>query len=196
MGAELERASVLSGVAAVVVTLTAVVVATLVSPSFAWTQHALSNLGQTGHTASTGLTLVLFNDGLLVGAVLGLGFSYVLAAHARNPFEFVGVGAFAVSMVAMGAVGQFPAGTALHFPAFLTFYGSLTLALVAFGVGGVLAGERELGLGTLLLAVVNVGAWVLWLLGGPLLRPGLAIPEFVVALVLAGWMLTTGRRLL
>ncbi|MDG5776679.1 DUF998 domain-containing protein [Haloarculaceae archaeon H-GB2-1] len=194
MGVQYERASIAAGVSAVAVSLLAVVLATLVSPSFAWTSHALSNLGEPGHAVATDLTRLLFNSGLKLGGLLGLGFSYVLFVHARNPFEYVGVAAFVVSMLAMGAIGVFPAGTTLHFPAFLTFYGSLTAALLGFGVGTLLAGERERGLATILLAVVNVGSWVVWMLGGPLLRPGLAIPEFVVALVLGGWMLTTSTR--
>jgi hypothetical membrane protein len=96
----------------------------------------------------------------------------------------------------MGLVGVFPQDTAPHFPVAVGFYLLLSVALWVYGAGNLLAGERRRGALTVLLGVANIGAWVAWGLTGDVTRPGLAIPEIVGAVILAGWALWTARRFL
>lgn len=194
-----ERASAWAGVASPAVALGTMLLATLLSPEFAWTGNALSNLGGAGgpeNPASTTLTRLLFNGGLILGGLFGLAFGYVLLRRARNLVERLGVLAFGASITAMGLVGVFPQDTDPHFPVAVAFYLLLSVALWVYGLGNLLAGERRRGALTVVLGFLNIGAWVAWGLGGDVTRPGLAIPEIAGALILAGWALWTARRFL
>jgi hypothetical membrane protein len=195
-----EDVSAGSGVGAALVPTGAILLATVLSPTFSWTGDALSNLGGAGDPAATATTMLLFNGGLVVGGLLGVGFVYVLFVRAAHVAERIGAVAFGLSMVALALVGVFPQEQPAHFPAAVSFYLLLSVALWLYGTGNLFVGERERGLATMLLGVVNVAAWVGWGLTGPVLRPGLALPEIVGALVLAGWAVVTawgfldGRR--
>lgn len=183
-----------SGVAAVLVTLSAVVLATLVSPDFAWTMNALSDLGVTTTDAGTQATVFIFNGGLVFGSLLGLVFAVLRWRRARwGMGRFVAV-LFGVTMAAMGGVGLFPAGTALHLPTAVTFYALVTATLWAdaWDAGGGPGGRR--GAVTTWLGATNAAAWIIWAVTGPVRRPGLALPEVVGALVLSAWVLTEAMR--
>ncbi|MFC6732867.1 hypothetical protein [Haladaptatus sp. DYSN1] len=154
------RAGALSGILAPGITLGAILLATLLSPTFTWTGSALSNLGGAGER-----TAWLFNGGLMVG-----------------------------SLVALFSVGVFPIGTAYHFPAALSFYLLLTLALWVHGTGSVIAADVSFGLASIWLGIANIMTWI-WVSTGDLTRSGLAIPEIIGALIFGGWMAFAARRL-
>ncbi|MFB6179436.1 MAG: DUF998 domain-containing protein [Halorientalis sp.] len=191
MADTVEHVSVVAGMAAPVVTLGAIVLATLLSPTFAWTGNALSNLGSPVTDASTPTTRLVFNGGLLCGAVVGAGFGYALLRAVRNVVELAGVGVFGLVVILMGLIGVFPQGTPEHVPVAITFYVLLSWGLWIYGVGNVRAGARERGLVTIGAGILNTGVWAVWIATGPLMRPGLAIPELVGAMLLAGWTLAT-----
>ena len=94
-----------TGGATVAVTLVAIFVATLVSPAFSWTGNALSNLGVTQTAAGTGLTVVLFNGGLILGGLLGVGFAVALWRGAVSLAGRVTAFSFGLTVVFMGLVG-------------------------------------------------------------------------------------------
>lgn len=143
-----ERWRAHSGVAAITLALGGILVATVVSPSFAWGSDALSDLGVAWSAAGTRATARVFNGGLLAGGAAGLVFTRTLAATARTRPERVVAVLFGLTVVLMGLV---------------------------FGT-------------------VNLLAWAVWAGTGPLLRDGVAIPEAVGALALAGWVLTASVR--
>jgi hypothetical membrane protein len=185
------RASALAGLAAPVASLGAIFLATLLSPTFSWTESALSNLGAPGEP-----TAPLFNGGLILGGLLALGFGPALWTASDHPLERAGIALFALTAVSLGLIGVFPLGTPEHFPVAVGFYLLLSLSLWIYGAGEALAGTRARGLATVGLGAVNVAAWVVWTIGGSLRRAGLALPEIVGAVVLAGWTVATARRLL
>jgi len=191
-----EEVSAGCGVGAALVPMGAILVATLFSPAFSWTGDALSNLGGAADPAANATTILLFNGGLVVGGLLGVGFVYVLFARAAHAAERAGAVAFGLAMIALALVGVFPQGRPPHFPAAVSFYLLLSVGLWLYGMGNLFAGERERGLATMLLGVVNIAAWVGWGLTGPVVRPGLALPEIVGAVVLAGWAVVTARGFL
>lgn len=186
-----ERASVWAGLVAPVMAFLGVLSATLVSPSFSWTEHALSQLGGPTGPVATDLTRLLFNGGLVAGGVVALGFGVALLRAARNRLELVGIGLFGLTALAMALIGVFPTPQPTHFLVAVSFYAVLSPALWVYGAGTLLAGERTRGGLTVGLGVLNVGAWVVWALTGEFMRPGLALPEVVGAAALAGWTFAT-----
>jgi len=182
-----DRVSCWAGVVAPAFTLGAIVLATLLSPTFAWTGNALSNLGGTVSDASTPATRLVFNGGLVGGGLVGLGFGYALVRAARNRVELAGVGTFGLVLTAMALIGVFPEDTDPHVPVAMAFYVLLSVAFWAFGVGNVIAGARTRGLATIAAGLCNAGAWGVWTATGDVIRPGLALPEIVGATLFGVW---------
>jgi hypothetical membrane protein len=191
----LERASVAAGFAAPVVTLGAILVATLVSPSFAWRRHALSELGAATGAVATSATRVLFNGGLLVGAVVALGFGYALLRRRRNVVELVGIGCFGLVVIAQGLIGVFALPHPFHGTVAISFFALLSVALWVYGVGNYLAGAAGRGVLTVVAGLLNVTAWVIWNATGEFARPGLALPEIVGSVLFAAWAISTALDL-
>ncbi|SEO97765.1 hypothetical membrane protein [Halogranum amylolyticum] len=169
----------LAGHAAPVVTLGAILLATVVSDTFAWTDSALSDLGVAAATAP------LFNGGLVVGGLLALPFAYALWVDGRGPLGRLTAVAFALAATTMGLVGVFVSGHPLHLPVALSFYLLVTATLV---LDGVARRTRRAGQLSALLGVAHLAGWVLWV-SGSRFGTGLAVPEFVGAVVFAAWML-------
>lgn len=173
------------GLAAPGVALGCILLATLLSPTFSWTDSALSDLGVTAGTA------LLFNGGLVVGGALGLGFAAWLWGVDDGVLARLRAVAFGGAVVGMGAVGVFVEGTPLHFPSALGFY---LLATATMAVDGLARRGTTTGRLALVAAVVHLLAWWAWL-AGVRPGPGLAIPETVGALLFTGWVwvLSPGR---
>ena len=191
---ELTRAGRLAGAVAVLIAAVGIAGAALASPEFTVTGNALSDLGQPGDPAATGVTTALFNGGLVLAAVVGLPFGATLWHESEHPLGRVGVVPFAVAMLGMAGVGLFPAGQALHVPAALGLYLASMVAMALDGVASALAGHRRRAGVTLSLVAVHVAGWVVWAAGGPVLRPGLALPELLGAGVFAAWVVRTAGR--
>lgn len=171
------RLAAASGVVSAVGTPTSILVATLIAPWFSWRADALSDLGVTAGTA------VLFNGTLLGGGALAVPFAWLLWTTGAGSLARLRAGSFAVTAVALGAVGLFPAGHSLHFPVAVTHFLGVSVTLVVDWLArprtttGRLAGIAGLG---------NVAGWLAW--GQGLLVPGLAVPEFLGALLFASWV--------
>ncbi|ESP87632.1 hypothetical protein K933_12977 [Candidatus Halobonum tyrrellensis G22] len=168
----------MSGSLAVVLALVGIPLVTLLAPWFAWPANALSDLGVAPRTAA------LFNGTLLVAAALGLPYAWALWRDATGWARASGV-LFAPTLLLLGGVGAFPSGSPYHFPAAVGFYLGLTATLVADGLTrhGTATGRASLAF-----AALHVGQWALWV-AGVRVGPGLAVPEFVGAAVLALWVL-------
>lgn len=186
------RASPWAGVFAPVVVLGAILLATLASPTFVWAGDALSNLGGATDPAATAMTRALFNGGLFAGGIVGLLFGPALLRATRNRVETLGAGGFGLTLVAMALIGLVPQDQPGHLAVAAAFYLLLTLSLLTYGLGNVVAGRRARGLATLVGGLVTVGAWVVWAATGPVARPGLALPEIVGAAIFGAWAVATG----
>ena len=182
-----ERLSQRSGMGAVVVTLGTIFLATLVSPAFAWSGNALSNLGVTGTAAGTGLTVVLFNGGLILGGLVGLAFALALARSAVSLGERVTAGSLGLALVFMALVGVFPQDTDPHFPVAASFYLLISVTLWLDSVAAFRQGWRQRAGIALSLGTANLAGWLVWGLTGSPLRDGLAIPELWGALCFSVW---------
>lgn len=177
------------GVAAPLVSLGAILLATALSPDFSWTESALSELGR-----PEAATAALFNGGLLLGGALALPFVGRVAVVADHALTRLGSLAFGLAAVAMALVGLFPTGTAFHFPAALSLYAFVTYGLFLYGSGRALVGRVQEGVLSIWLGVVHVTSWMAWGLGLRL-GPGLAIPETVGAVIFAAWVAVAWRSL-
>ena len=188
-----------SGLAAPVVTFGAILLATLLSPSFSWADSALSDLGRAGAG-----TAPIFNGGLILGGLLALPYvaEVALAADRLSTrlatlSTRLGTATFGLAAVSMGLVGVFPSGTAYHAPAAISLYLCVTYGLFLYGSGLVRAGTRRpgsergddaaLGLVAIWLGVGHVTSWLAWV-AGLRVGPGLAIPEAIGAVIFVAWI--------
>lgn len=176
------RLAVAAGSLAVAFALVAIPAITLLAPWFAWPANALSDLGVAPRTA------LAFNATLVATALLGLPYAWAVWDAARERGRGLlraPAVVFAASLVALAGVGLFPSGTPLHFPAALGFFVGLTATLAA---DGVVRRATATGRASIALAAAHVAQWWLWI-EGVRIGPGLAVPEYVGAAVLAVWVL-------
>jgi hypothetical membrane protein len=168
-----------SGHLAPIVTLGSILTATVVAPWFSWPRDALSELGVDPATA------LLFNGGLILGALLAVPYTVPLWRAATTTVARLVAGLFALTSILMGLVGVFPMDTSPHFAVALSFYLLLTATL---GVDGLRRRHATTGQLSLTLAVVHLLSWAAWAYG---LFPGrgLALPELIGAVFLAVWVL-------
>lgn len=192
------------GVTAPIVALGAILLATLVaSPeTFTWRTRPLSDMGRPGTR-----TFWLFNGGLVLAGLLGIPFVRLVWTESRGWLQRAGTIALAGTLVGMIGVGVFflehttyYLGTELHGPAALITFGLAPLAALLYGAGVTRAGKRWLAVLSIGSAVIQLVVWVSWitLLSTDTIAPGawFAVPEFVAALCLGGWVFglaATGR---
>jgi len=178
-----------AGIASIAVVFVAVVVAVVLSPAFAPETNALSDLGDRSHSASTGLTVIVFNGGLCVGGVLGLLFAGVLATSVPRALSRIGAALFGVATMLLAAIGVFPQGHPFHFPVASGFYTLFSVAVLAFGSGQLRGRHLRSALVSIGAGLGNLAVWTAWGLQTDVRRSGLAIPEIAGALFVALWML-------
>ncbi|WP_049985449.1 DUF998 domain-containing protein [Halobellus rufus] len=166
----------LAGPVGAIFTSSAILTATLLSPAFTWTDSALSDLG----VAADPLVALLFNGGLVVGAAIGLAYALALRPHSSA----LAIG-YALSVLAMGLVGVFPAGTDPHFPVAIAFF---LLATATVTCDGWRRRASATGRASLVLAAAHVVGWTLWSYG---VRPGdgFALPELGGVVMFGAWLL-------
>ncbi|WP_336022354.1 DUF998 domain-containing protein [Halobellus salinisoli] len=166
----------LAGPVGAIFTSSAILAATLLSPTFSWTESALSNLG----VAAEPFVALLFNGGLVAGAVIGLAYALALRPYSRT----LAVG-YVLSLLAMALVGVFPAGTDPHIPVAMAFF---LLATATVTLDGWRRRTSTTGRAGLALAVVHLAGWILWSAG---IRPGsgLALPELGGVVMFGAWLL-------
>ncbi|MCU4740406.1 DUF998 domain-containing protein [Natronoglomus mannanivorans] len=192
------------GIATPIVTLGAILLATLVAPpeTFTWSDRALSDMGR-----PDAATFWLFNGGLVVGGLLGVPFVWRLWVGARNTLERAGTVCYGLAIVGMFFVGVFflehtawYLETELHAPAALAFFGLAPVSNWILGAGAVYAGDRTWGLVTVGAGIAHVLTWVIWILyvTTTATRPmaWFAVPEMVAAVLFGGWTVLAARRFL
>lgn len=184
----------LSGAVGVFLTLGAIFLATVVSPDFRWTAHALSNLGVTTTAPGTDTTALLFNGGLTLGGLVSLGFAAYLFRAGRTALDrAVGV-SYAITVLTMATIGVFPQGRSLHFPVAVAFYLLVSVTLLTAAGAAYRTDELTWSVTSLALGSLNLGVWIVWGLLGPVRRDGLAVPEIAGAVAFAAWVLLAVRR--
>jgi hypothetical membrane protein len=182
-------------VVAVTITIGSILLATLLSPAFAWRENALSNLGVTWTDAGTMTTVVLFNGGLVTGGVVGVVAATTLYRQGTGPGDRTVVVLAGIALTLMGLVGAFTQGHLLHFPVAVSFFLLVSVVMWVDGVVRYRGGSRRRGGLTVAAGVANVLCWVVWVtvVADPL--SGLAVPEMFGAGLFAVWLLAVAVRL-
>lgn len=189
--AALRRFAAWCGVAAPLVALSAIILSAIYSPEFSWVENALSDLGGPGAA-----TPEIFNWGLILASLLAIIFMGRVWVSTIDLIEKTGVFVFILAAVSLGLIGLFPTGTEYHFPASVGFFLLFTYALFIFGTGNIFTGLDIYGLMSIWLGIMHMSFWALWVAGLRDQLPGLAVPEFVGALIVSTWMILTAHRLL
>lgn len=198
----MRRLATACGVAAPIVAIGAVFLATLLAApeTFTWRERALSDMGRHGTR-----TFPLFNGGLVLGGLLGLPFGWWLWTTARSGLERAGVVLLWAATIGLVGVGVFFIGhtefyleTDLHVPAAAAVFVLAPFAQWVYGTALVLAGRRRLGLASIWLGIVHPVTWLGWVLtrvGADDPWGWFAVPEFVAALAFGGWIALLAREL-
>lgn len=193
------RLAIRTGLVAPPVALGGILLATLVDPSFSWIDSALSHTGELppGRSISLDLFLdrpsfLLFNGSLLVTGLLGLPFAWLLYVDADHPLKRSGAVTLAVALLSLAGVGVFHLPHGWHAPSAIVHFIATMGFLWLYGLGMAQSGERRRGTVTVALGFLVLGAWLLWTFA--MGDAGIAIPEYVGALALSGWVMAEAFR--
>lgn len=184
-----EEPALLAGPVALLFATLGIGGAIALAPWFAFSEHALSDLGVAGRPSAP-----VFNGGLVLAGVTALGFAAELWDLSADPLHRAGALACALAVGSMALVGVFPAPHPLHFPVAVGTYLGFTATFLLRGAGDRRAGATRWGTASVALAVVHVLGWSLWIRFGAGPLAGLAVPEVFGALLFGGWTLATVAR--
>ncbi len=194
--ADRKRIATYCGAAGALLSLGAILLATLLAPpeTFTWADRALSDMGRYGAP-----TFPVFNGGLILGGLVGLPFAWRLWIESRNALERLGIVLLVVAVVGQIGVGIFflehteiYLETSLHGLAALTVFGVAPVTSWVYGTGAALAGDGRLAAASFWLGNVHPVAWLAWVLslgGSADTGTWFAVPEFVAAVAFGGWIL-------
>lgn len=177
-----------TAVVAAVVAFGAILTATFVAPWFSWTGNALSDLGH--HDRATAS---LFNGGLIAAGLIGAVFPVWLVIDADAIVRRLGAAVVAATLVDLALIGLFPTPHGLHGTVSVLFFIGVTLGLVVWGIGDLVADRRLRGSAIAAGGFFHAAFWVVWM-SSVVPYEGVAIPEFVGAVVLTGTALSIARE--
>lgn len=177
-----------TAVLAAVVAFGAILTATTIAPWFSWTENALSDLGH--HERAT---TNLFNGGLILAGLIGAVFPLWLVFDTDSVLRRLGAVIVAVTLVDLALIGVFPTPHDLHGTVSVVFFVGVTLGLIVWGIGDI-RDDRRLRGGTIVATGFFHGVfWVVWF-SSIIPYEGVAIPEFVGAVALAGTALVIAYK--
>lgn len=189
------RCAIWVGIVTPILALGSVFLATIVASSseFTWAEYALSDLGR-----PTASTYWLFNGGLIANSIAGLVFTVPLWQYARQRIERAGAIAFALTLVALVAVGIFHLPKDYHTIASLSFFIGGPITAWIYGTGRILAGDDGFGLLSIWFGNVHALFWAGYIVFVAVSGSGdwFAVPEMVGALLFGSWTILVARSLL
>lgn len=154
---------------------------------FNWFDNALSDLG-----VVSGITMWLFNAGLIVSGVLALAFGIGLFGFlGKSAVSRVGCSVFVLSCLSLIAIGVFPESTGqTHLVVSVMFFALLPLSLLIIFVSLGLQRKIKAAAFTFVLSFAAALPWALEFTVH--YASGVAIPETVSALTGSAWIITMG----
>ncbi len=184
------KASGICGILTPIIAFTCILLAISYSPSFSWTQNALSDLG-----IQSGITASLFNYGLISGGITALIFASGLFSFLGDKLGKIGATVFTLTTVALIAIGVFPENVKpTHFYVSVAFFMFFPIAMLLIGAAFVLANRKQLGWFTFVAAVIAAVPWVLQFIV-PYVE-GVAIPETISAVSASMWAIVLGYNMI
>ena len=201
----------LIGIASPIIGILAVLVSIYFSPWFEWPTHALSDLGveqegrlisQFAQEGDTQIATWTFNGGMIVaGLLIAIFVSSTRKTIPDNLMNKIAYSLIFIGGINLALVGVFPysvSGT-IHLIVALIYFIFPPIGLIMIGV------ERRtrdknfaiFSIGSGIVSLVVIGGAVLGILGTPIgtIYPeGVAIPEFIEAVILGLWIVIAGIR--
>ena len=201
----------LIGIASPIIGLLAVLVSIYFSPWFEWPIHALSDLGvaqegrlisQFAQEGDTQIATWTFNGGMIVAGLLIAIFVYsTRKTIPDNLMNKIAYSLIFIGGINLALVGVFPYSVSdtIHLMVALIYFIFTPIGLIMIGV------ERRtrdknfaiFSIGSGIVSLVVIGGAVLGILGTPIgtIYPeGVAIPEFIEAIILGLWIGIAGIR--
>ena len=202
----------LIGIASPIIGLLAVLVSIYFSPWFEWPTHALSDLGvaqegrlisQFAQEGDTQIATWTFNGGMIVAGLLIAIFVYsTRKTITDNLMSKIAYSLIFIGGINLALVGVFPYSVSdtIHLMVALIYFIFTPIGLIMIGV------ERRtrdknfaiFSIGSGIVSLVVIGGAVLGILGTPIgtIYPeGVAIPEFIEAVILGLWIGIAGIRI-
>jgi len=160
------------------------------APEFSWVENALSDLG-----VVSGVTSVLFNNGLIVSGLLGFVFAVGVFMFLGEDFvSRVGALVLVLAMVALTAIGVFPENVRpVHYLVSVAFFVFLPISMLILTGAFWLKRQVRMAVFTLVEAFAAAAPWVL--LFAVRYVSGVAVPEAVSGLVAAVWAVVVSYKL-
>ena len=201
----------LIGIASPIIGILAVLVSIYFSPWFEWPTHALSDLGveqegrlisQFAQEGDTQIATWTFNGGMIVaGLLIAIFVSSTRKTIPDNLMNKIAYSLIFIGGINLALVGVFPysvSGT-IHLIVALIYFIFTPIGLIMIGV------ERRtrdknfaiFSIGSGIVSLIVIGGAVLGILGTPIgtIYPeGVAIPEFIEAVILGLWIGIAGIR--
>lgn len=181
------KISSLSGMVAPLIAFTLILLSIAYSPSFSWTENALSDLG-----VQEGVTAVLFNTGLIVTGVLAIFFATGLFTFFKeNLLGRIGAFVFVLDAVALTAIGIFPENVKpIHYYVSVIFFMYFPISMFFLGAAFLRTSKMKLGFFTFIAAIVAAIVWTI-----PF-GESVAIPETLSALSASMWSIVLSFKML
>jgi hypothetical membrane protein len=184
------RISGVCGVLTPVVAFVCVFLAIDSASGFSWVENALSDLG-----VVSGVTSVLFNNGLIVSGLLGFVFAVGVFVFLGEGFvSRVGAFVLVLAMVALTAIGVFPENVRpVHYLVSVAFFVFLPISMLILTGAFWLKRQVRMAVFTLVEAFAAAAPWVLLFVVRYV--SGVAVPEAVSALVAAVWAVVVSYKM-
>jgi hypothetical membrane protein len=173
-----------------------IMIAIIVSPWFTWTGNALSDLGNLSMYATSPVSSLVFNSGLIVAgiitvfAVLGL-----IMNVKRHIGALISAVVLLVGTIALICIGLFPENfPPWHFIFSVMLFATIAIAMLLFG--GVFTyhkGTRRLGYFSLATGLIAASPWIPYMLLN--WNIGAAIPEIISAITVYIWVIVMSTKL-
>ena len=181
------RISGISGMIMPFITFMLILLAIAYSPSFSWSENALSDLG-----VQEGVTVVLFNAGLIISGILGILFAVGLFTFLQESLlNRMGAFVFVLDALALTAIGVFPENVEpIHLLASVAFFVLLPVSMFLLGTAFLRTSRMKLGFFTFAAAIVAAIVWII-----PFGK-GVAIPETLSGLSASTWFVVLGFKML
>ena len=191
----------LVGIASPIIGILAVLVSIYFSPWFEWPTHALSDLGVV-QEGGTQVAIWIFNGGMVTaGLLIAIFISSTRKTIPDNLMSKIAYSLMFIGGINLALVGVFPyniSGT-IHQIVAIIYFIFTPIGLIMIGV------ERRskdrnfaiFSIGSGIVSLVVIGGAVLGILGTPIgtIYPeGVAIPEFIEAVILGLWIGIAGIR--
>ena len=191
----------LVGISSPIIGILAVLVSIYFSPWFEWSTHALSDLGVV-QEGGTQVAIWIFNGGMVTaGLLIAIFISSTRKTIPDNLMSKIAYSLIFIGGINLALVGVFPyniSGT-IHQIVAIIYFIFTPIGLIMIGV------ERRskdrnfaiFSIGSGIVSLVVIGGAVLGILGTPIgtIYPeGVAIPEFIEAVILGLWIGIAGIR--